>query len=94
MTLAGLLIPSCVEGSFKTNMVHGEMFKVIEAKYDPRWDVKSENLYKEAVSHMGGIVHCDAGSDGQQHLIHVEDFNAIQKLEDNEDISPQRTDRW
>ena len=28
----------------------------------------NENLDKEAVSDMGGIVHCDACSDGQQHL--------------------------
>ena len=26
------------------------------------------NLDEEAVSYMGGIVHCDACSDGQQHL--------------------------
>ena len=39
VTLAGLLMPSCVEMSLKTNMIQGGMFKVIEAKYDPWWDV-------------------------------------------------------
>ena len=36
---------------------------------------------------MGGIVHCDAGSDGQQHLLYVEDVNAIKMLEDDEELT-------
>ena len=28
----------------------------------------NQNLDKEAMTNMGGIVHCDACSDGQQHL--------------------------
>ena len=28
----------------------------------------NQNLDKEAVTNMGGMVHCDACSDGQQHL--------------------------
>ena len=32
-----------------------------------------ENLDKEAVSHMGGVIHCDTGCDRQQHLF-VKDF--------------------
>ena len=44
--------------------------------------MKFENLDKEAVSNMSGIVHCDASSDGQQHLIRDEDVKATMMTED------------
>ena len=56
VTLAGLLMPSCVERYLKRNVVGGLVGFC-------------KNLNKEAVSNMGGIVHCDAGSNGQQHLV-------------------------